>query len=81
MRIVLIVRTIIAGEAGLSNTLLVESLSRLLGRDDRSVLRYEFKAGRITLASSFRLKIWRSIVRGVSETEVEIILEFYNIKI
>jgi hypothetical protein len=78
MCIVSIVRTIIAGEAGLSNTLLVESPGGLLGRDDHSVLRYEFKAGRITLASSFRLKIWRSAVRGVGETEVEIILEFYN---
>jgi hypothetical protein len=57
MRVVLIVRTIIAREARLSNTLLVESLGRLLGRDDYSVLRYEFKVGRITLASSFRLKI------------------------
>jgi hypothetical protein len=57
MRVVLIVRTIIAGEARLFNTLLVESLGGLPGRDDHSALRYEFKAGRITLASSFRLKI------------------------
>jgi hypothetical protein len=55
--IVLIVRTIIAREARLSNTLLVELLSRLLRRDDRSVLRYKFKVGRITLVSSFKLKI------------------------
>jgi hypothetical protein len=55
--IVLIIRTIIAREAKLSNTLLIELLSKLLGRDDYSILRYKFKVRRIILASNFRLKI------------------------
>jgi hypothetical protein len=78
MRVVSIVRTAIAGEAGLSNTRLAESPGGLPGRDDRSASRYEFKAGRITLASSFGLKMWRSVARGVGKTEVEIVLEFHN---
>ena len=46
--------------------------------DDPSVSRYEFKAGRITFASSFGLKMWRSAAKGVGETVVEIKLEFHK---